>query len=567
MKKTILLLLTAALCLSLFPGCGAKKPAAKPDAVPAISLSLDTILEPDLPERPDGVHADVDYDDMHWELYDMTAFNVWAARLASGDASAEEAEKIIDWLSAEYLRLQTYSELAWISFYANDDSHGDPEEACRVLDEMLTQASDTLRSAISSALEGSAGEELTEYLGEETAGDLADYEDMTDREAELWKRETELELEYNQLIDRKDMSWSALNRRVGNIFMELVRVRRELASIAGYDDYAAYAYEQIYGRDYTPADAAALCAAVKPYARVYYAECYYSDVFSERFGQFSAGELMDMLAKYAQQISPDAAEAQQYMESHGLYMLESSRIITGIGYTTTLPLYNAPFLYNGLYGDYHDVSGTFHEFGHYYDAYVNPEPEDWSGFGSYDIFEIHSTSMEALLYGWYDEIFGADADKGRICCLDSLMDNLVSGCIYDEFLQYVYSHPDLNVSGVNKAFADIASSYGMECYGTEAVYSWMYVSHNFESPFYYISYAVSSLASMQVWTLAQTDREAAVALYNDLVSKGAYDVTYCQLIRDVGLRLFTEDLDGCVRDVFDEIRALCREYDRGKLAA
>ena len=584
MKKITAILLIAALTLSLLSGCGAKTvkqesaaaPTAKPTAAPTAEPEREEAVpafagkevpEPDLPDRPDGVHAEVDYQDMHWEIYDMTDFNGWAAVLASGSVSGEEAERIIDWLTAEYARLETYGELAWIDFYAGNDPDGTVAESCRILDDQLARAADTLCSAISAALSSGAGQELTEYLGEEAAEDLADYEDMTDREAELRSRETELKLEYNELIDREDLTPRELNRRVGNIFLELIRVRNELAEICGYESYIDYAYENVYARDYTPADAAALCEQIKPYAREYYADCYYCGVFSEPIGAFSAGDLMDLLETYIPRISPRAEEARQYMEDHGLYLIESGRIITQIGYTTTLSLYNAPFLYSALYGNYYDVTGLFHEFGHYYDAYVNPEPEDWESYGSYDIFEIHSTSMEALLYGWYDEIFGADADKARIYCLDGLMDNVVSGCIYDEFLRRAYANPDLTVNGLNRLFLEVAESYGMELYGTNASYYWMYVSHNFESPFYYISYAVSALASLQVWARAQTDRQGAIDLYNELVSRGAYNEGYCQLLRSVGLLLFTDDLDGCIRDAYGELHRLCLAYDAGELAA
>jgi RNA polymerase sporulation-specific sigma factor len=41
---------------------------------------------------------------------------------------------------------------------------------------------------------------------------------------------------------------------------------------------------------------------------------------------------------------------------------------------------------------------------------------------------------------------------------------------------------------------------------------WTYVSHNFESPFYYISYALSTLTSFQLWSMAKRDREGALSL-------------------------------------------------------
>ena len=66
----------------------------------------------------------------------------------------------------------------------------------------------------------------------------------------------------------------------GQIFLELISVRNELAQIYGYDTFADYAYDVYYGRDYTPADAAALCEAIKPYAVRYFKNCCYCKCYS-----------------------------------------------------------------------------------------------------------------------------------------------------------------------------------------------------------------------------------------------------------------------------------------------
>ena len=144
---------------------------------------------------------------------------------------------------------------------------------------------------------------------------------------------------------------------------------------------------------------------------------------------------------------------------------------------------------------------------------------------------------------------------------------MVSGCVYDEFLQYVYTHPELTVEGLNQAYARIADSYGMELYSESSRYNWMYISHNFESPFYYISYAVSAMASLQLWAVAERDRDEAIALYNKMISLGGYDRGYCELLETLGLRVFTQDLDACVRDAYDELESLCFQYEEGALAS
>ena len=564
------------LCGCLLAGCGAKAspeeralptPSPAPEAVPAVSV------EQSAPEaavkpvtRSDGVHADVDFKDLTWHVGDLTAFNALAEKLTVS-RDGEEAKALYQQMLDEYMQMRTDAELAWIDFYASAGTDAAASQACQQLDELLTQAGDTLFTAASAAMKGGGGESLAEYVGEKLAEELTDYDPMTDRESQLWARETELEIRYNELESRTDLGLRELNRQLGDIFLEMIRVRTELAQIGEYDTYAEYAYKEVYGRDYTPGDAAALCQAVKPFARRFFQNCSYNGALYEDYGQFSAGELMDLLRTYAPRISPDAARAQRYMEEHGMYLLESSDKVSSLGFTTSLAMYNAPFLFNALYGSVHDVGSTFHEFGHYYDAFMNTGPGVLMQKGSYDIFEIHSTSMEALLYGWYDEIFASNADWARIYCLYGLIDNVISGCIYDEFLQYTYAHPDLQVEEINKAYMDIASSYGQSFHYASDVCYWIFVNHNFISPFYYISYSASALASLQIWAMAEHDREGAIALYNDLISRGAYGPGYFELMDQVGLKRFTDDLDGCLQEACQTLEELCRQYNSGRAAA
>ena len=601
MNRRLLTAISLLLVLCLTAGCSqgpeprVAEPTASPSAAPTVSEApaptAEPIAEPTAEPTPEPTaqqtqaeteaapaaeaaqqfysgseHAEVHFHDMSRELYDMSVFRGRAAELAAA-ASAGEAKRLYSLLLDDYVRLRTWSELAWIDFYATGGKDAELSDTCQTIDDMVTEAGDLLFSSASKALSGDASKEFSEFLGDERTEDLADYEDMTDRESELLSRETALTLAYNELTERRGIGAAAMNREAGEIFLELIRLRNELAQIYGYDSYAAYAYENVYGRDYTPEDAAALCDAIKPFARSYFRDCYYSQAFHAPQTSFTAEELMALLRRYAPKISPRAADAQQYMERNGLYILESSDTVSEVGFTTLLPWYNAPFLFDALYVGFYDVTSVFHEFGHYYDAFINPEPDPLSSSGSYDVFEIHSTALEALAMGWYDEIFGSKADLARIHTLDGLVYNVISGCLYDEFLRYAYANPDMTVDEINRAYANIALSYGEELYSLSARYGWMYVSHNFESPFYYISYAASSLVSLQFLTLSEKDPEAAMELYNTLVEIGAYGVNYEQTVRQIGLKLFTEDLDGIMAGPVDELILLCDRYEHNRRAA
>ena len=569
MKKRIALLLAAAM-LSLIL-CGCADDAENVGAVRSdgsVSDALATGLGVTVPEEEtdrfasaDGIHADVDYADMTWYIYDDAEFLDKAARLGE-TVDGKEAADLYDWLMAEYAKVYTLDNLAYIDFYAHpgDETLSD---ACRQLDSVLNEVNDALCTALSDALDGPAGSALRSYIGEDKATALVGYDEQTDRQREITERVSELTLQYNALI-MEYLSYDEETEKIGALYRELVDLHNEEAQIVGYKDYADYAYEASYGRDFTPDDAAALCEAVKPYARQYFGSLYYNEA---TYADFSADtdlaerELVGLVTQYMPRVSDDAAKAAAYMEKHGLYFMDSADRVSDLGFTTTLDQYNAPFIYLALYGDQNDIQSMFHEFGHYYDAYVNPVPDLLLSVGSLDIFEIHSTGMEALSTGWYEDIFGEDADLARIRFLDSALYTVFSGCLFDEFQRVVYADPTLTPEQISQTFVTIARSYGLRSFGKEFSHYWMQVNHNFESPFYYISYAVSMLASLQIYEMAENDWAAAADFYNDLVSLGAFDYTSCELREKVGLECFTDGLPACVSQAVEDMETLCLAWD------
>lgn len=569
MKKSIALLLAMAMLSLILCGCADDTEtvgAVRSDG--SVSDALATGLGVTVPEdetgrfaSADGIHADVDYADMTWYIYDAAELLDKTAQLGE-TADGKEAADLYDWLMAEYAKVYTLDNLAYIDFYAHpgDETLSD---ACRQLDSVLNEVNDALCTALSDALDGPAGSALRSYIGEDKATALVGYDEQTDRQREITERVSELTLQYNALI-MEYLSYDEETEKIGALYRELVDLHNEEAQIVGYKDYADYAYEASYGRDFTPDDAAALCEAVKPYARQYFGSLYYNEA---TYADFSADtdlterELVGLVTQYMPRVSDDAAKAAAYMEKHGLYFMDSADRVSDLGFTTTLDQYNAPFIYLALYGDQNDIQSMFHEFGHYYDAYVNPVPDLLLSVGSLDIFEIHSTGMEALSTGWYEDIYGEDADLARIRFLDSALYTVFSGCLFDEFQRVVYADPSLTPEQISQTFVTIARSYGLRSFGKEFSHYWMQVNHNFESPFYYISYAVSMLASLQIYEMAENDWAAAAGFYNDFVSLGAFDYTYCELLDKVGLECFTDGLPACVSQAVEDMEALCLAWE------
>ena len=567
MKKLMALFLVAALLSAILGGCGADNVGVAEtirgsgSVSEALSSALSTAGGTEPRMAADGVHADVDYADMTWYVYDTRKFLDKAARLGE-TADGAEAIELYDWLMAEYAKAYTLDNLAYIDFYAHpgDESISD---ACQQLDIALNGLIDALCVALSDALDGPAGKALESYIGSDKAEALRGYDEQTDREREIAERISELTLQYNTLI-MKDLSFSEETEQIGALYRELVDLHNEEAQLAGYDGYADYAYEISYGRDFTPDDAAALCEAVKPYAIEYFSSLYSHEATYTDFSvdtDLSAQELVGLITKYMPRVSDGASEAAAYMKQHGLYFMDSADRVSDLGFTTTLDQYNAPFIYLALYGNEYDIQSMFHEFGHYYDAYVTPIPDILLSVGSLDIFEIHSTGMEALSTGWYGEIYGEEAELARIKFLDNALYTVFTGCLFDEFQRMVYADPTLTPEQISQTFTSIARSYGLKSYRRDFSHYWMQVNHNFESPFYYISYAVSMLASLQMYEMAENNWAEAADFYNKLVSLGAFDYTYCELLEEVGLECFTDGLPACVPQAVEDMEALCLAWD------
>ena len=552
--------------------------AARPAAVKAPA---------DTPAGPVSAREGVDWEDMAYRHYDPDIFYSRTDRLAAmADGSdAEAAIDLYDELYADYTEITALDTLAYIHYCddVTDPYWSDERIYC---DTLTAEAGDALSIACAALLEGPCGEAFAAHVGPDAAEALAEYQPMTDRETELVTREAELVDQYYELMAGAGelgytylgQTWTqemlngyqganlvnndydgylevfyglqkALNDQVAPVFTELVQLRAEIADINGYESYADLAYEQIYGRDYTAAEAQALCDAVKPLAQRYNADLYYSDLWyadGDIQPTLDAAGLVETLGQVTGQIDPVLAEPWQYMTDHGLCRLTDSPNAFPGAYTITISGYDCPLIFNRLSGSCYDFKTLTHEFGHYTYDYYNP-PTDLLTFTScFDVMEVHSNGLEMLCTQLYDQVYTQRADTARFIVLGNQLEQLIDGCIYDEFQRQIYARPDMTIDEINALFADICAQYGQyEPYGVD--YGWVYVSHTFESPLYYISYAVSSLAAIQIWDLARQDFAAGVTAWKAVLDADAYRDGYMTVLPACGLRLFTEE--GAVEDI------------------
>ena len=537
------------------------------------ALFLLTTSVPALAASGEDASGAVPWTEMTYEHFDAAPFKEKMADLsaAAEDGDADKVISLYDELYDEYIRVYTYDCIATVhnSQDVNDDYWADELVYC---DTLVTELSDAFCTACHQILDGPCADDFAAHVGENAAQEFRDYEPMTARELELTKRETELTNEYTALmdkqydtvytydgedwtLDRLDTEDSAalsddeyyeiaygiygvLAQDAAAIYQELVSIRTEQARINDYDDYNHYAYEMIYGRDYTPEQAQDLFDEVKQISQ----DVYTSDV------QYMTDEIAptydtqeDMLAalhEYTSRVDPIYDESWRFMTENGLCDIAAGSGRASGAYTIDLPAYDSEFIYSDEVGSYTALSTLFHEFGHFTAGRLVPAENYLTSWSILDLAEIHSTGMELLVLPFYDEIYDEGADIARYGTMYSALTTVTDQALFAEFEARVYADPDsyATAEALNKLYNDVSVEYGYSDVGSDP--TWITVPHFFESPDYIVSYVTAALASIQIWAASQEDWQTGVDIYMDIVRQGQYDLNYFDVVEGAGLKSF-----------------------------
>lgn len=549
---------------------------------------------------PDGVS----YADIRYEHYDPEPFYAAADRMQKlakqGESDAVNA--LYDELYEEFLYIDSLSVLTMLRSDADIyDEYWSDEYV--YMDDIWYACEEALFAAGEAVLNSQCADSFTEHIGQDTADAFREYEPMTEEQLDASDREIELTEDYRALYDTIDdtvfsyegRNWTLdmlfgfpgealsqsdydayltvyyglqeeLCRTFAPIYIELIGLWREDARAAGYDSYIDYAYEYLYGRDYTAEDAQRFCDAIKPVAREYYADLYYSDMAYEAGSVapvFSADELLDLLGAYLPRVDESLLEPWTALTENSLY--DMAPVTAGRydgAYTTMMLYYHSPFLFASLSGDCYDLITMTHEFGHFSDYWFHPQTNIFTQTDNLDLSEIHSNALQALFTAFYGEIYSSGADVAEFINLSNLLESIIDGCLYDEFQRRLFAETEaLTPERINAIHTELCAEYGL--YDEQDWDStWVYIAHNFEQPLYYISYAASAMAALQIWDMAQTDYDAAVDVYLNVLGHGAHAEGYFAVLEESGLRPFREEgavADVC-RPVLDRLEALDANY-------
>ena len=347
------------------------------------------------------------------------------------------------------------------------------------------------------------------------------------------------------------------------------------ANVLGYEDYLTYAYENQYGREYSVQDTDALADYIATYLipaqmdalgdfLTYKAEAkadleqnpeseLYEEYYYGLWGLIEDdfyGKYFEYIADYAENVIGDEmGQNFKYYFTSGNYWYSRTENDNVTGYVWSFAD-DTPLMFLGP--SCQEIGTFIHEFGHYNEHITASDSE----FYSMDLNEVHSQANEMLFYKYLTttDVYSEGATKAFLAYKTYMMISaVIEGYLINELEKWTYTEDMSTYADANTFYnalvakwAEICCAVGLDEYA-EAI-DWVnIVLLNYQG--YYISYATSAIASLEVYAYACEDWDKAVTAYKFLYSPHEATDTFTSVLEKAGLKsIFDEDAFKMIAD-------------------
>lgn len=542
MKRMISMILIAVLMLSAFSGCCFL--ADRQDHY--LEEPLDPSLEDYVPDGeitvPPEIVEPVTVSGLEYIL-DQEMINLFYDTLEESEALAiagedlQAAEDAADRLDEAYMALVDQYQIAYVLYCVDQQNEIGKQQYMDCVDliaevdsdykamcKRVYQSESPLRDAL-----------FADWTQDEIDMLLAYNEEI----AQLEKRNSEITVEYRDL---DSFMWE---KNMVELYNEMVKNNNRIAEIYGYDNYYTYAYDQIYLRDYGMDSVRQL----RQYAAEYLPQIAIMAVeqFNGYYRQFSIEQQINMSAlmhssynmldyDYVQMYIDDMPQSSQdtmndMFQRKRVVFTNSENAYEG-AFTTIIG--DEPFCFFGP--GYDGAETVIHELGHYYGT---SHTDFWTQ--PMDLSETQSQGNEWMFIHFLQKC--VDPQMYQAIVEYRLINDasyILCFVMIDQFEEQVYTHPNagnLTLEEYEAIMDEVAEDYGGIDMISENILDiqsyWKYVV--LESPVYYISYAVSGISAINLFTVAEQDEALAKEIYRRLMEEPVEGEGFLVNITEAGL--------------------------------
>ena len=488
----------------------------------------------------------------------------------------EEFLDLYDKLYSEVLKVSDLSTICYIK-YTEDVTDEYYKEEDIYIEDLINNMANEFATACHNLTSSNMKDILRTHVGDEIFNNYVDYYVKTEEIINLESEENKLTQEYDDLTAKMsdyyityegtnysygDLSndpqgfydahgdlyykvlenaYKQFNTDSGEIYLKLLNIRDKLAKLYGYDNYALYCDNEIYGRDYTNEDLFYL----KEYTKEFSDFLLYENIVCSNYEELdvSSDDLISTVLDNISTFSSILKDSSNVFIDNHLYSIDSNDTRYNGSYDTSFECSDASFVFLNKSNTVNDYFTLAHEFGHFTNGINVNNYDPICISGSYDVFEIHSTALEMLFGLKSQNIFKNNVEEMNMMNLADKFTNLVDGCLYDDFQRTIYENPDMTLEEINSLFEDLLKDYGYYtlandygAYDYDVIkYMWSQVPHNFNSPMYYVSYATSAFTAIEIWQIGNENFNKAYKYYENILLSDPYRNGYLTITTDAGL--------------------------------
>ena len=381
-------------------------------------------------------------------------------------------------------------------------------------------------------------------------------------------------------------NWFSENSEaLDDIYDKLVKLRHEIATTLGYDNFIELGYMRMGRSDYGPDEVANfrkqivdhVVPVVKKLVRkkkdiLGLDHLYFYDGINFKEGDPKPKGSPDHLIKEAQvmyrELSNETGDFFDMMVEEELMDLVNREGKRPGGFCTSFPKYDRPYIFSNFNGTDHDITVLTHEAGHAFQCYSSRnQPLLGYLWPTMEAAEIHSMSMEFFTWPWMHKFFKEETDRFKYKHIAGSLSFLPYGACVDHFQHWVYENPEATPKERNQMWLDLESIYlpnrdydDLHFPKTGGI--WQGQLHIYQMPFYYIDYTLAQTCAFQFWIKNQQDSKKAWKDYVHLCKAGGSQ-SFTKLVALAGLELPFND--GCLETVVEHVSDWLDKVDPNKL--
>ena len=385
----------------------------------------------------------------------------------------------------------------------------------------------------------------------------------------------------------REAAWKAVserrfedNERISEIYDELIQIRHQIATNAGYEGFQQYMFASMHRYDYTIEDCLEFHDSIESVCQPLRLR-----TDEEREKELGLGslrpwdmgvdvkgrpplqpfnevqEMVEGCSRIFHTMSEELGNYFDQLDTNDCLDLDSRKGKAPGGYQYYLQKSRMPFIFMNAAGTQRNVETMIHEAGHafhsFYSGHLDLIHERDSPI---EFAEVASMSMELLTHPHWEEFYDAkNADRARRKHLEDIISFMPWMATIDAFQYWVYANPNHSREERAERWLELAERFGpkVDMSGFEEIHkvSWQRQGHLFGVPFYYVEYGIAQLGALQMWKYHRRDTEDALTRYKAGLSLG-YTRGLTELFEASGLELsFSESYVGSLIGEIDDALA------------